>query len=84
MSVAVEVLYDTMNISIVFSSKTSRARSVSRVTAALSISSVSQPFPFLVGCSGMILKGLGFVAFFAGIVFYPIILCFKYIGVYTL
>ena len=41
------------------------ARSVSRVTVALSIvSSVSQLFSFLVGCSGMILKGFGFVAFF--------------------
>jgi hypothetical protein len=44
------------------------ARSVSRVTVALSIvSSVSQLFSFLVGCSGMILKGFGFVAFFAGV-----------------
>jgi hypothetical protein len=44
------------------------ARSVSRVTAALStVSSVSQPFSFLVGCSGMILKGFCFVAFFAGV-----------------
>jgi hypothetical protein len=44
------------------------ARSVSRVTVALSIiSSVSQLFSFLVGCSGMILEGFGFVAFFAGV-----------------
>jgi hypothetical protein len=44
------------------------ARSVSRVTAALAnVSSVSQPFSFLVDCSGMILKGFGFVAFFAGV-----------------
>jgi hypothetical protein len=44
------------------------ARSVSRVTVALSIvSSVSQLFSFLVGCSEMILKGLGFVEFFAGV-----------------
>ena len=44
------------------------ARSVSRVTVALSIvSSVSQLFSFLVGCSGMILKGFSFVAFFAGV-----------------
>ena len=44
------------------------ASSVSRVTVALSIvSSVSQLFSFLVGCSGMILKGFGFVAFFAGV-----------------
>jgi hypothetical protein len=42
------------------------ARSVSRVTVALSIvSSVSQLFSFFVGCSEMILKGFGFVAFFA-------------------
>ena len=40
-------------------------RSVSRVTAALSIaSSVSQMFSFLVGCRGMISRGFGFVAFF--------------------
>jgi len=40
-------------------------RSVSRVTAALSIaSSVSQLFSFLVGCRGMISRGFGFVAFF--------------------
>jgi hypothetical protein len=44
------------------------ARAVSRVTVALSIvSSVSQLFSFLVGCSGMTLKGFGFVAFFAGV-----------------
>jgi hypothetical protein len=44
------------------------ARSVSRVTVALSIVfSVSQLFSFLVGCSKIILKGFGFVAFFAGI-----------------
>jgi hypothetical protein len=44
------------------------ARSVSRVTVALSIvSSVSQLFSFLVGCSDVILKGFGFVAFFAGV-----------------
>jgi hypothetical protein len=44
------------------------ARSVSRVTVALSIvSSVSQLFSFIVGCSEMILKGFGFVAFFAGV-----------------
>jgi hypothetical protein len=44
------------------------ARFVSRVTVALSIvSSVSQMFSFLVGCSEMILKGFGFVAFFAGV-----------------
>jgi hypothetical protein len=42
------------------------ARSVSRVTVALSIVSlVSQLFSFLVGCSGIILKEFGFVAFFA-------------------
>ena len=40
-------------------------RSVSRITAALSIaSSVSQLFSFLVGCRGIILRGFGFVAFF--------------------
>ena len=40
-------------------------RSVSRVTAALSIaSSVYQLFSFLVGCRGMISRGFGFVAFF--------------------
>jgi hypothetical protein len=44
------------------------ARSVSRVTAALaSVSSASQLFHFLVDCSGMILKGFGSVAFFAGV-----------------
>jgi hypothetical protein len=44
------------------------ARSVFRVTVALSIvSSVSQLFSFLVGCIEMILKGFGFVAFFAGV-----------------
>jgi hypothetical protein len=44
------------------------ARSVSGVTVALSIvSSVSQLFSSLVGCNGMILKGFGFVAFFAGV-----------------
>jgi len=44
------------------------ARSVSRVTAALSnVSSVSRLFSFLVNCSGMILKGFGCVAFFAGV-----------------
>jgi hypothetical protein len=44
------------------------ARSVSRVTVALSIvSSVSQLFSFLVGCSEMISKGFGLVAFFAGV-----------------
>jgi hypothetical protein len=42
------------------------ARSVSSVTVALSIvSSVSQLFSFLVGCSEMILKGFGFVGIFA-------------------
>ena len=40
-------------------------RSVSTVTAALSIaSSVSQLFYFLVGCRGMISRGFCFVAFF--------------------
>jgi len=44
------------------------ARSVSTVTAALAnVSSVSRLFSFLVGCSGMILKGFGCVAFFAGV-----------------
>src|SRR5215475_12742961 len=44
------------------------ARSVSRVKVALSIVSlVSQLFSFLVGCKGKILKGIGFVAFFAGV-----------------
>jgi len=41
-------------------------RSVSKVTAALSnVSSVFQLLSFLVVCSGMIWKGLGFVAYFA-------------------
>ena len=40
-------------------------RSISRVTAALSIaSSGSQLFSFLVGCRGMSSRGFGFVAFF--------------------
>jgi hypothetical protein len=44
------------------------ARFVSRVTVALSIvSSVSQLSSFLVGYSEIILKGFGFVAFFAGV-----------------
>jgi hypothetical protein len=44
------------------------ARSVSRVTVALSIVFyVFQLLSFLVGCSGMILKGFDFVAFFAGV-----------------
>jgi hypothetical protein len=44
------------------------ARSVSTVTAALaSVSSVFQLFSFLVDCSGIILKGFGVVAFFAGV-----------------
>jgi hypothetical protein len=44
------------------------ARSVSTVTAALSsVSSVSQLFSFPADCSGMILKGFGVVAFFAGV-----------------
>jgi hypothetical protein len=44
------------------------ARSVSGVTAALSnVSSVFQPFSFLVGCSGMILQGFCFVAFSEGV-----------------
>jgi hypothetical protein len=44
------------------------ARSVSRVKVALSIVSlVSQFFSFRVSCKGMILKGFGFVAFFAGV-----------------
>jgi hypothetical protein len=43
------------------------ARSVSTVTAALAnVSSVSRLISFLVDCSGMILKGFGCVAFFAG------------------
>jgi hypothetical protein len=51
------------------------ARSVSRVKVALSIVSlVSQLFSFPVGCKGMILKGFGFVAFFAGVkVYYYVI-----------
>jgi hypothetical protein len=41
-------------------------RSVSRVTTApANVSSVFQLFSFFVVCSGMILKGFGFVAFFA-------------------
>jgi hypothetical protein len=41
-------------------------RSVSRVTAThASVSSVSRLFSFLVDCSGVILKGFCFVAFFA-------------------
>jgi hypothetical protein len=44
------------------------ARSVSKVKVALSIVfSVSQLISFLVGCSGIILKGFGFVAFFADV-----------------
>jgi hypothetical protein len=44
------------------------ARSVAIVTAALvNVSSVSQLFSVLVDCSGMILKGFGFVEFFAGV-----------------
>ena len=43
-------------------------RSVFRVTAArANASSVFQFFSFLVVCSGMILKGFGFVAFFASV-----------------
>jgi hypothetical protein len=43
-------------------------RSVSRVTTALSnISSVFQLFSFLVGCSDLISKGFGLVAFFASV-----------------
>jgi len=43
-------------------------RSVSRVITALAnISSVFQLFSFLVGCSDMISKGFGFVAFFASV-----------------
>ena len=42
--------------------------SVSRITAArANASSVFQLFSFLVVCSGMISKGFGFVAFFAGV-----------------
>jgi hypothetical protein len=36
-------------------------------TALANVSSVSQLFCFLVDCSGMILKGFSFVAFFAGV-----------------
>jgi hypothetical protein len=44
------------------------ARSVSTVTVALSkVSSVFQLFSFLVGYTGVILKGFGLVTFFAGI-----------------
>ena len=44
------------------------ARSVSRVTAVPSISSlVFQFFFFLVDCTGMFLRGFGFVAFFVGV-----------------
>jgi hypothetical protein len=44
------------------------ALSVSTVTAALAkVYSVSQLFSFPVDYSGMILKGFGFVAFFAGV-----------------
>jgi hypothetical protein len=44
------------------------ARSVSRLKVALYIISlVSQLFSFHVGCKGMLLKGFGFVAFFAGV-----------------
>jgi hypothetical protein len=47
------------------------ACSVSRGTAALAnVSSVSQLFSFLVDCSGIILKGFSFVAFFAGVFIY--------------
>jgi len=43
-------------------------RSLSKVTTALSnVSSVFQLFSFLVACSGMISKGIGFVAFFASV-----------------
>jgi hypothetical protein len=43
-------------------------RSVSRVTTApANVSPVFQLFSFLVVCSGMILKGFGFVAFFASV-----------------
>jgi hypothetical protein len=43
-------------------------RSVSRVTTILAnVSSVFQLFSFLVVCSDMISKGLGFVAFFASV-----------------
>jgi uncharacterized membrane protein len=44
------------------------ARFLSRVTVAFSIVSlVFQLFSFLVVCSDMILKGFGFVAFFADV-----------------
>ena len=44
------------------------ARSVSRVTAAPSSSSLVFQFSsFLVGCSGMLSSGFGFVAFFVGV-----------------
>ena len=44
------------------------ARSVSRVTAVPSISSLVFQFSFfLVGCTSMLLRGLGFVAFFVGV-----------------
>jgi hypothetical protein len=44
------------------------ARSVSKVKVALSIVSlVSQLFSFRVSCKGKILKGFGFVEFFAGV-----------------
>jgi hypothetical protein len=47
------------------------ARSVSRVKVAHSIVSlVFQLFSFRVGCKGMISKGFGFVAFFAGVNIY--------------
>jgi len=43
--------------------------SVSKVTAArANASSVFQLYSFLVGCSSMISKGFGFVAFFASVV----------------
>jgi hypothetical protein len=35
--------------------------------AVANVSSFSQLFSFLVDCSGMILQGFGFVAFFAGV-----------------
>jgi hypothetical protein len=43
------------------------AHSVSRITVALSIVSLVSQFSFLVGCKSMILKGFGFVEFFAGV-----------------
>ena len=44
------------------------ARSVSRVTAAPSISSLVFQFSsFLVGCTGVLSRGFGFVAFFVGV-----------------